>query len=393
MNTEDLLFLLASFGRPADNCPEPGTAPPSLDSPENTELVREYLACALRDRVNVAVAETCDACDAQIVAAVENATAAANAQSEIVLQQTIANLVVEHVAAIRALNDQHAAQLSAFHCGSVTLAHGTVSGETNLGGSGLTFTCNAGYSLSGAGSATCTQTGAWDATPVCELENPCTADEDDCAADATCAHTGPGQHSCECNNDADGVADFFGTGVACSQCSACPDGWSVHTPCTSTADTVCTDPCINVDCGPHGTCSGAGECTCTDAYTGANCEHGVPIYYVHSAPGGSDQHHAHALQGQFCAAQGDRLCTYQELCPANCGDQTYQDAGHSWVPYAGFDGDYSNIGNSWVFLGTDGGHPSCRDHNGNRNGNAEVCGIGNPGWSGDVYGSGVYCCG
>merc|ERR1712070_152815 len=112
----------------------------------------------------------------------------------------------------------------------------------------------------------------------------------------------------------------------------------------------------------------------------------MPAHHSGSAPA------EHARETKACTDRGMRLCTYQELCPKGCGDKTYQDKGHSWVPYSGFNGDYSNNGNSWVFVGTDGGHPSCRDHNGNRNGQKSVCGISNPNWTGDRYGNGMYCC-
>merc|ERR1711988_194609 len=112
----------------------------------------------------------------------------------------------------------------------------------------------------------------------------------------------------------------------------------------------------------------------------------MPAHNSGSAPA------EHARETKACTDRGMRLCTYQELCPKGCGDKTYQDKGHSWVPYSGFNGDYSNNGNSWVFIGTDGGHPSCRDHNGNRKGNKSVCGIANPNWNGDRYGNGMYCC-
>jgi len=172
---------------------------------------------------------------------------------------------------------------------------------------------------------------------------------------------------------------------------------------------------------------------------------------THSATSGTSHITAHALQASYCAAQDQRLCTYQELCPANCNDDTFQDAGHSWVPYSGFNGNYDNDADSWVFLGTDGvgvrgrrehtdceyattqsccgnpscnteggscsagpnsplcttdvsvmpctcrllqgGHPSCRDHNFLRAGNTQVCAIPIPNWvTGDVYGDGLYCC-
>jgi len=117
----------------------------------------------------------------------------------------------------------------------------------------------------------------------------------------------------------------------------------------------------------------------------------VPLAVAqHGLGPGNDAPHAHELQAQFCADQGQRLCTYQELCPTGCGDTTYQDAGHSWVPYSGWYGDVVNDGNSWVFVGDD-GSPPCRDHN-SRRAHTE-CGMENPAWGGgDIYGSGVYCC-
>ena len=93
----------------------------------------------------------------------------------------------------------------------------------------------------GVGSVNCTQDGSWShALPTCELNDPCTAEEDDCSPVASCAHTGPGEHTCECFNDGDGSEDFYADGSLCLPCSDCSLGEIVETACTSVADTVCT---------------------------------------------------------------------------------------------------------------------------------------------------------
>lgn len=87
----------------------------------------------------------------------------------------------------------------------------------------------------------CTQDGSWSqALPTCELNDPCTAVEDDCARQASCAHTGPGEHTCECLNDGDGNEDFYGSGEYCFPCTVCSVGEVEETACTSVTNTVCS---------------------------------------------------------------------------------------------------------------------------------------------------------
>jgi hypothetical protein len=75
----------------------------------------------------------------------------------------------------------------------------------------------------------------------------------------------PGQHTCECNEG------FTGNGQRCSPCSACPDGFLLTSLCTSTADTVCTDPCESVPC-VAGTCDReTATCVCEDGWIGSAC--------------------------------------------------------------------------------------------------------------------------
>lgn len=232
MNTEDLLVLLASFGRsaPAELCGTTG------------------------------VVDIVAACNATVQERTNNLTAAHEAY--------VATLQADHALAISELQEEasvqlaqmaadHAAQLSLFRCGNVVVEHGDVTGETTFGGAGLVFTCHEGYELTGSSTATCEGDGTWNtAPPTCEMLNPCLSDENDCDANAACAHTGPGAHSCECNNDADGAEDFFGDGQTCSACSeaVCPEGSTLASPCTATSDVVCSTPCDTHYCDDHESC-------------------------------------------------------------------------------------------------------------------------------------------
>lgn len=330
MSTEDLLFMLAMFGRntPADICDAQQSEEPTGGlNPVDAQAAREYLYCTLRDNLQSSidqVQQTCDAnlasaaqeveeaqglsqgeCDAALTClqtecpgdptveftciegAVENAVTEISEIHNMVLDVALAAQNASATAQIAALRAEMAAQAAAyeaqlaqFHCAHITLPNGEVTGETTSGGSGVVFSCHDGYELVGAQAASCLETGAWSvATPTCNLVNPCTADEDDCVPQASCAHTGPATHTCECNDG------FFGDGVnGCSECGSCPFdangiSWPMASPCTSTTDIVCLDPCLSITCGDYGSCVG-GQCVCIDGYTGASCEVAPPPEWV-----------------------------------------------------------------------------------------------------------------
>lgn len=230
---------------------------------------RDALFCALRDQFDAHVEEQI----AQYNATMDNVTATAVFEATEALgemhQAVVTQLVDVHEANLAAKDDLIASlqnQLQAMHCSHIILEHGEVEGDTTIGGS-VIFTCHDGYELNGASSALCTNSGLWEptVTPTCDLVNPCDADEDDCHADATCAHTNGTSHSCECN------MGFFGTGQACLPCTTCPDGMLQSDACSPTTDTVCIDPCDGMSCSDHGTCDG-GTCTCDDGWVGDACE-------------------------------------------------------------------------------------------------------------------------
>ena len=60
-------------------------------------------------------------------------------------------------------------------CDSLTApTNGQVSGETTTFNSTLTFTCDAGYDLTGDATVTCNATGSWDyAAPTCDIKGEC----------------------------------------------------------------------------------------------------------------------------------------------------------------------------------------------------------------------------
>jgi hypothetical protein len=91
---------------------------------------------------------------------------------------------------------------------------------------------------------------------------------------------------------------------------------------------------------------------------------------------------AYRTQKNFCAAQGGRLPTFEEICPN--GERNMPAMGcvpaadHSWVPYSKND-------DSYIYISCDGhGGIVCKDH---------VTYHGNPNWGnyGDVYGKNVEC--
>lgn len=239
VNTEDLLILLSRFGRsaPADAC---GTTISAAFTGNATQLAT--------------------VCNATVQAhlgdlAAEHEAYVAILQADHALR--ITELQDQHSTEMAQMAVDHAAQLSLFRCANVVIEHGDATGELTYGGSGLQFTCHDGYEMTGASTAMCQADGTWDsAPPTCETMNPCLAEEDNCDQNAACAHTGPGAHSCECNNNQDGVADFFGDGQTCLACSeeACPEGSTLASPCTATSDVVCQTACDTHSCDEHSSC-------------------------------------------------------------------------------------------------------------------------------------------
>lgn len=129
MNTDDLLHMLATFGRaaPAAACGEMAALPP----PGNEHL-REYLYCQLRENIQDSLDVIQAAWDAD-----EAAHAAALAQKE------------QELATVQA---QFAQQLVQLTCPVPIIPFADVTGDY---ATGLTISCHPGYELVGA-HASCT---------------------------------------------------------------------------------------------------------------------------------------------------------------------------------------------------------------------------------------------
>jgi hypothetical protein len=197
--TDDLLFLLASFGRdaPASSCGLTNS-PPTLDvsginTVEEARDIRSYLFCALRDRFFGEAARIQDVFDRQMeicnstVGELEHdllesdvsaqiAQFAAQAASE-AMQGTIANLTTT----VLALEQR----MRTLHCAVPVLAHtAIVAGDAVYGGDGIRMECTPGYEDLGPASTfsfECASTGVMvpgpDGVPNCTIMNPCTAAE------------------------------------------------------------------------------------------------------------------------------------------------------------------------------------------------------------------------
>ena len=58
---------------------------------------------------------------------------------------------------------------------------------------------------------------------------------------------------------------------------------SISVELTSRAPYRCADPCVGIDCGAHGLCSG-GSCTCKIGYTGDRCQSFDPCFEIDCTP-------------------------------------------------------------------------------------------------------------
>ncbi|XP_078678345.1 uncharacterized protein LOC144914402, partial [Branchiostoma floridae x Branchiostoma belcheri] len=160
----------------------------------------------------------------------------------------------------------------------------------------VTFTCNQGFELNGATTATC-QAGSngnleWsDPVPTCTDNDECIDGGHNCSPLATCTNT-PGSFTCTCNSG------YFGDGILCFPVSEkCPDeisdcdGSAFCT--TSSGNPICICKtgyhsrggiCKDINeckdgshnCHPHATCTntdGSFTCTCASGYNGdgINC--------------------------------------------------------------------------------------------------------------------------
>lgn len=272
MGTDDLLFLLASFGRgaPADMC---DAQPTDALNPTEAQTAREVLYCTLRDTLQSNIDQIQQYCDGELATAAQEVVAAqtladdTGSQFELLnatywadllrcsdqlnttQQYHLAqreNLIRAHAAELAAVTlarEQdavaHQQQLRALQCATPVVAHADIFGDPRYGGSGLTLVCHDGYADNGVTNTTlvCTASGIFTGEAlVCTPINPCSEDEDDCDALADCTHTGPGEHSCECVS---GVS--FGSGQSCTLCttSPCDTGQVLTTACNSTNDAVC----------------------------------------------------------------------------------------------------------------------------------------------------------
>jgi hypothetical protein len=285
VSTDDLLLLLSRFGRecttepegePA-SCPPPPPPCPAADCTAAVDLAVSTTEAACASSADQMVADALATAAANCTQDVAAAVAETDTAYAVSMGELRADLESQLSAVQSSLTTAQASlaecevQLTLVRCYVPPIQHGTMSSAESFLSVGDTveYTCNAGYS-SGDGTttqitSTCQDTGMLlPMVPTCAIIDPCALETDDCDANAQCAMTGPAAHSCECNDG------YFGTGQACTVCHVCPAGFSLVTPCASTADTVCVDDCLGVTCGDFGTCS-LGACVCTGALLCIDC--------------------------------------------------------------------------------------------------------------------------
>jgi hypothetical protein len=205
VNTEDLLYLLATFGRdaPTGVCNAEST---NVPNPAEVQMTREYLYCSLRDTFRTAVeqieeqaATTVDAVNATCADQLEDAENAFMNMSLVLYSAegerqecatALATQQTNAAADIEALEDQLAAtqayyeqRLNELHC---PVSQTSDTEHTNMPtsmavGSTTIISCNAGYTAGDAynlapASMECTSSGQLVVTndpPTCVSLNPC----------------------------------------------------------------------------------------------------------------------------------------------------------------------------------------------------------------------------
>lgn len=200
MSTDDLLMLLASFGRPAPAGACESTPAPPDATDEFSIYDREFLFCSLRDRVETAVNQVHDICNETVVTMQRNCTDTLDAQSEEHMAELAAlrsdhgyaleqmetemtNAAAQNQQLVGALEEEYLQRLRALHCPPLRVANADYSGDTTAGGDGALLECLAGYADPASGetswSLTCSAaTGDWTSTiPTCDVVNPCELQE------------------------------------------------------------------------------------------------------------------------------------------------------------------------------------------------------------------------
>ena len=164
VSTEDLLYLLATFGRdaPSRACGNP-TPPPTLDATgintmEEAREQRTYLFCALRDRLVGEARRIQDVFDVQMEEC--NSTVAQQEQDLIAAEQAaqqanFATIDVAETMGARISNLTNTIlsleqRMRTLHCPAPVIQHTeVVAGDAVYGGEGLRLQCRPGYAHDG----------------------------------------------------------------------------------------------------------------------------------------------------------------------------------------------------------------------------------------------------
>ena len=183
---------------------------------------------------------------------------------------------------------------------------------------------------------------------TCQLNNPCATEEDNCADEATCTHTGIGTHTCECQTGAygDALEDSAGC-TACPANSQSDTGTAAITGCVCDAGYVSGDDngttelrmlagdgstCEKLVCPTNsaaGVSDGAGnaqQCACNDGYAGT-------ITFERSSVEGTVESGTNAYSGT-CTP---RTCDGSAVAPEHTDGTISDDSTATKVPDQVFD--------------------------------------------------------
>ncbi|HEY3449985.1 MAG TPA: hypothetical protein VGK67_26775 [Myxococcales bacterium] len=142
-------------------------------------------------------------------------------------------------------------------------ANGTVSATTGVTGDAATYGCDGGYSLNGAATRTCLDTGAWSGTaPTCQLVmTGCTPNP--CVHSASCTPSGASGYSC-------GTCDAGWQGANCDQPITCSGAVApVHGSVSAASATFGSSVTYSCDSGYSLAGSATRACQADGTFAGA----------------------------------------------------------------------------------------------------------------------------